>query len=243
MSTSHGMKTVSARAPAAATVTLALVLAAFGAASSRAASGAYPSMAPMGAYAIADRPDEIALARSAAPAPISSHAEILILGARGYETAVKGDNGFVCLVERSWTAGLDDAELWNPKIRAPICYNAAAARSVLPTLLRRTGWVLAGATRAQIVERTRAEVASGSIATPEFGAMSYMMSKNGYLNDAGGHWHPHLMFFLPRMALAAWGANLKGGAVMGASGGPEPLTVFFVPLPKWSDGTPATMAM
>ncbi|THD64493.1 MAG: hypothetical protein E8A49_02235 [Phenylobacterium sp.] len=183
--------------------------------------------------------DEIALARSAAPPAIASHAEVMILGDRGYETAVKGDNGFVCLVERAWASGFADPGFWNPKMRGPICYNAAAARTVLPTDFLRTGWVLAGVSRTEMAERTKAAVAAHKIAAPEPGAMSYMLSKQGYLNDRAGHWHPHLMFFLPRMATAQWGVDQAGDVVSGDDSSLEPLTVFYVPVPKWSDGTPA----
>jgi hypothetical protein len=203
----------------------------------------YPNPAPLEQYRMASRADEIALAKSAAPASISSRAEILTLGAHGYETAVKGDNGFVCLVLRAWASGFGDAGFWNPRMRAPICYNPAAARSVLPTDLRRAQWALAGASKAEMVERTRAAIAAHVIVAPEIGAMSYMLSKDGYLNDQDGHWHRHLMFFLPRTAPAEWGANLAGGAVIGDGGSLEPLTVFFVPVPHWSDGKPGPMGM
>jgi hypothetical protein len=202
----------------------------------------YPNMAPLEQYRAASQADEIALARSAAPASISSSAEVMTLGAQGYETVVKGSNGFVCLVQRSWASDFGDAEFWNPKERAPICFNPASARSVMPPYLKRTQWVLAGASRAEIVDRTKAAIAAKEISAPEVGAMAYMMSKNQYLNDAGVHWHPHLMLFLPHTAPAEWGANVQGGAIMGG-GGPEPVTVFFVPLPKWSDGTPVSMGM
>ena len=78
---------------------------------------------------------------------------------------------------------------------------------------------------------------------PEPGAMSYMMSKSQYLGDDGGHWHPHLMFHLPRMGAASWGANLDGSPVVMDTDhheGPEPETIFMVPVGHWSDGTPAT---
>ncbi|HLW76455.1 MAG TPA: hypothetical protein VKS01_05705 [Bryobacteraceae bacterium] len=41
----------------------------------------------------------IALARSAAPAAISQDAGVMLLGRHGYETAIRGKNGFVCIVE------------------------------------------------------------------------------------------------------------------------------------------------
>ncbi|HME38004.1 MAG TPA: hypothetical protein VKG63_03490 [Steroidobacteraceae bacterium] len=116
--------------------------------------------------------DEIAQARSAAPPSISDDADVLILDRRGYETAVKGKNGFVCLVQRAWFSGLDDTEFWNPKGRAPICFNPQGARSVLPTYLKRTNWVLAGATRAEIIARTKAALAANEIPTPEVGTIT-----------------------------------------------------------------------
>src|SRR5262245_26398831 len=85
----------------------------------------YPKMAPIEQY-LMDRPADIALARSAAPDSISRDATILILGRQGYETAVQGKNGFVCMVGRGWGAAFDWAEFWNPKVRAPDCLNPQA---------------------------------------------------------------------------------------------------------------------
>ncbi|MGA7408947.1 MAG: hypothetical protein WBW33_00585, partial [Bryobacteraceae bacterium] len=111
---------------------------------------AYPSMAPLDRY-LMERDAEIALARSAAPESISNDAEIVVLGRHGYETAVKGKNGFTCMVERSWAAGIDDPDFWNPKLRAPICFNGAAVRSYLPRTIKKTDLVLAGCTKAQMM--------------------------------------------------------------------------------------------
>lgn len=216
---------------------LALALAATGPA--QAAPATYPDPAPLAQYRIANRADEIALARSAAPPAIAARAEVLTLGAHGYETAIKGQNGFVCLVERAWANNFDNAGFWNPKMRAPICYNAAAARTVLPTDIRRAQWVLAGVSRAEMAARTKAAIAAHQIVAPEVGAMSYMLSKQGYLNDRDGHWHPHVMVFLPRMATAQWGADAPGGVLSGDDSSLEPFTVFYVPVTRWSDGTPA----
>src|SRR5690242_10559620 len=104
----------------------------------RAAKKSYPSMAPLDQYLMADRDAEIALARSAAPDAISGDAKILALGREGYETAVEGKNGFVCLVERGWMSPSDAPEFWNPRLRGPICFNPPAARSVLPATFKRT---------------------------------------------------------------------------------------------------------
>jgi hypothetical protein len=203
----------------------------------------YPAMASIEQYRVASASDEVALARSAAPTSISGDADVLTLGGHGYETAEKGKNGFVCLVERSWAAGFDDAEFWNPKLRAPICFNPAAVRTVLPSYLERTKWALAGVSKTEMIDRTRAAVAANTFTAPEPGAMCFMMSKHQYLADAAGHWHPHLMFFLAHTDDAAWGANLDGSPVFAAQSHPAPITTFFVPVPKWSDGTAAVVVM
>jgi hypothetical protein len=203
----------------------------------------YPAMAPVAQYRIADAQDEIALARSAAPPSISADAEVLVLGRQGYETAVKGRNGFVCFVERSWAAGFDDAEFWNPKLRAPNCFNPPAVRSVLPQYLKRTEWVLAGVGKAQMIEKARAAVADHSFGAPEAGSFSFMLSKQGYLSDDGaGPWLPHVMFFVPHGQAAEWAAGLKASPILGADGNPFEPTVLFVPVRSWSDGSPAPPA-
>jgi hypothetical protein len=207
--------------------------------SAQAPPGHYPSMAPLTQYLSPNKADEITLARSAAPPAISQDAEILILGSKGYETAVKGKNGFVCLVERAWADSVDSTNFWNPKTRGPDCYNPAAARSVLPTYLKRTDWVLSGLSQGEIAKRTRAALAAHEIPLPEIGSMAYMMSRDGYLSDdTVHHWHPHLMFFLPQMLAAEWGADLKGSPVLLADFSRAPITVFLVPVRRWSDGTP-----
>ena len=197
----------------------------------------YPAMAPIEQYRVANVAEEVALARSAANEAVSREAEVLVLGKQGYETAAKGTNGFVCVVERSWAVNFDDPQFWNPKLRAPHCFNAAAARSVLPAYLKRTELVLSGMPKDQVEVQMKEAVAKKVFGAPEQGAMCYMMSKQGYLNDHDGHWHPHLMFFLPTTEAASWGANLTGSPVFAAQGDPEPVTIFMVPVMTWSDGT------
>jgi hypothetical protein len=221
---------------------LALLSCAVGLAKAEDAMGVYPAMAPIAQYRAASPTEEVALARSAAPTSISADAEVMTLGDHGYETAIRGKNGFVCLVERSWGAGFGDAEFWNPKIRGPICLNAAGARTVLPAYLERSQWVLAGMSKSDMIARIKAEIAANRFVMPDPGAMSYMMSKQGYLSDAGGHWHPHLMFFLAHTDGAAWGANLTGSPIISAQEDPDPVTTFMVSVTRWSDGTAAASA-
>jgi len=200
----------------------------------------YPSMASLDRY-LMERNAEIALARSAAPESISQDAEVMVLGRHGYETVVKGTNGFVCMVERSWTAGTDDPDFWNPKLRGPICFNAAAARSQVPLTLKKTEVILASRSKDQMSEAIKAAFDKKELSAPEAGAMCYMMSSQQYLNDRAGHWHSHLMFFVPLTDSATWGADLSGSPVMGIKDPLGHLTLFLITVGRWSDGTAAAM--
>jgi hypothetical protein len=199
----------------------------------------YERMAPLAQYLMPPG-SEIALARSAAPAAISDEATVLTLDSQGYQTAVRGTNGFTCLVERSWLAPFQSPDFWNPKVRVPICYNPAASGSVLTYTLRRTKLALAGDSKERILHEVRAAVARNEFPLPKPGAMSFMMSKDGYLADADGPWHSHVMFHVPKVAGASWGANLPGSpVVVDDREVPEPQTIFMVPVSRWSDGTTA----
>jgi hypothetical protein len=202
------------------------------------ASTAYPKMAPVDQYMMPDRNAEIALARTGAPPSISDNAQILVLGRDGFEVAVQGTNDFVCVVDRGWDSPIGDPEFWNPKNRSPICFNAAAARTYLPIVRLRAQLALAGKSEAQIAAAFQTAFNQGKLPALEPGAMCYMMSKQGYLNDHVGHWHPHLMFFVPLDQGKTWGANLDGSPVLASDDTADRLTIFMVPVARWSDGTP-----
>lgn len=217
-------------------VLLALTIAAFRVEAQHAQpqdlSARYPTMAPIAQYRM-DRSAEIALARTAAPASISGDAEILVLGERNFEVAVQGKNGFVCAVGRAFAGPLNNPEFWSPRNRSPMCYNPPAARSLLPYAMKQAGMALAGASKAQITEAVRAAVARKELGAPESGSMVYMMSRNAYLTDRGGHNLAHLMFELPRGGLFQEDPNFF------VSWDPAPVIEFNVRVGTWSDGTPA----
>jgi hypothetical protein len=197
----------------------------------------YPRMAPLEQYLMADAKAEISLARSAAPESVARDAEILTFTRRGFETAAKGSNGFVCLVARSWSAGFDDPDFWNPRLRVPICYNALGAKSQVAATNKRTEVVLAGGSSAQVLEAIKAAINSQKLPIAEPGSMAYMLSKQTYLSHRSGHWLPHVMLFMPQTDPKRWGAGLPGSPVMGFEQPQEHLTVFIIPVSKWSDGT------
>lgn len=230
-------------------LTLALLPIASRPAAAQGASQPYPAMAPIEQY-LMDRNAEIALARSAAPDAISHDASVIVLTRHGYETAVAGKNGWVCMVERSWGAMFDSHEFWNPKIRAADCLNPPAARSVLPYIYIRTKLFLAGRSKQEVIAAIKSALDKNELPSLEQGAICYMMSKSSYLSDKGAHDVAHMMFFQTDKADAAWGANLKDAPVASvnywyssARSYPQlrsfpPMAVFLVTVDKWSDGTP-----
>jgi hypothetical protein len=210
----------------------------------------YPNMAPIEQY-LMDRDAEIALARSAAPDAISHDASVIVLTRHGYETAVEGKNGWVCWVGRGWMGMFDHPEFWNPKVRAAECINPPAVRSVLPYAYKRTELLLAGHSKQEVIAAIKAAIDKKELPALEQGTVSYMMSKDSYLSDYGGHNAPHMMFYETAKDGAAWGANLTNSPVLAvnywyisAEAYPQlksfpPLSAFLVGVTKWSDGTPA----
>ena len=223
-------------------VALALMVGVSSGAAWHAAAGAQSlnpkAMEPLAQY-LMPKASEIALARSAAPPSISDKAEIMVLGPTGYTTAVKGTNGFLCLVERSWSNSTDAADYWNPKDRSPTCLNAAAARTFEPIYFLKTSLALAGKSPKEIHRAIAAAFDETRLPALQPGAMSYMMSKQQYLHPDIGNWHPHVMFYAAGDAANSWGANLAKSPVLASYDPEERATTFMVVVGKWSDGTGA----
>ena len=232
------------------TIGFALVIAmGCGVSNAAAQTDKYPKMAAIGQY-LMEKNAEIQLARSAAPDSISRDATILVLGRQGYETAVEGKNGFVCMVARGWMAAFDWPEFWNPKVRAADCMNPQSARAIVPIASLRSRMAMAGRSKAEILSAIKAAFENRQLPKLESGAMDYMMSKSAYLTDEGDHNMPHLMFFTAGMDARDWGSGAAGSPVMSAPywffsskepsqmKGLPPILVFLVGVANWSDGTP-----
>ncbi|HEV2441206.1 MAG TPA: hypothetical protein VGT07_01695 [Steroidobacteraceae bacterium] len=218
---------------------LAIIAAPF--APAAAAVAPHSAASQIAPYLMASQRQEIALARSAAPPSIAMHASVMVLSAHGYVTEVKGTNGFVCLVSRSWDSDgqPNQPAFWDPKISVPKCFNAPAARWRLALLLTKTQWVTSGGSEAELGERLKAAHAPAKMEDPPGVAICYMMSKRSW--GVGGHpgaWRPHLMFYFPNGHVPNWGANLDGSPVMSGAED-DHTTVVDVLVPAWSDGSPA----
>jgi hypothetical protein len=198
----------------------------------------FERLQPLDQYLMADQAAEIALARSAAPDTISHSAEILVLGHHGYRSAVKGTNGFVCIVERSWMSPFDDPMFLNPAQRLPLCLNPPAARTHLPLTLKLTALAFAGLSKAQMFDSITVAYKTHALPLPEAGSMCYMLSKQQYFGSEHGHAEPHLMFWFPQSVAMQWGAG-EDGPVYVHQNSPDPITTFVISVGKWSDGTAA----
>jgi hypothetical protein len=203
---------------------LTLLLVSMQAVSVSGQSAKYP---PLSEYMMA-RDAEIALAQSAAPDSISGHATIKVLTASSFQVVHDGDNGFVCMVMRGWMAPTYTPAqfrdlVYEAKLRAPICFNPEASRTVLPYYELSSKLGMEGKTPDQIVEGVQAAYAKGELPKRDGVNFAYMWSADQNLGTGIGHWHPHVMVFAPYHDNSMLGNNEFGS-----------------PLPQLSDdaGTP-----
>jgi hypothetical protein len=203
---------------------------------------------PIDAYLMPDEASEVALARSAAPPSVAANASVWVLGSTGYREVEAGSNGFACLVGRAWSApirfasGRLNPEFWSLEVKAPICLNPEAVRTILPVLVRRTELTLAGASLEEVERDAMQRYADGTFRPPHGVAMGYMLSKQQNLGLGVGHYMPHVMLYAPHADNEDWGGGnvLTGWPFVGENEG-NPHSLVIIPLGRWSDGTPAEM--
>jgi hypothetical protein len=162
------------------------------------------------------RDAEIALARSAAPASISDRATIKVLTTSGYQVARAGaSDGFVCMVMRGWSAPTYTPAqvrdlVYDAKLRAPICFDPVASRTVMPYYELRSKLAMEGNTPTQIAEGIQAAYAKGVLPKRDGVSFAYMWSADQNLGAAFRHWHPHMMVFSPSYENSMIGGNEFG---------------------------------
>ena len=209
--------------------TYAVLLAAAALGNAQAQSTKYP---PIEEY-LMPQANEIALAKSAAPANISGRATIIVLTRSGYEVAQTGDNGAVCMVMRGFSAPTYTPApfrnlVYDPTVRAPICFTPQAVREVLPYYELRTKLAMQSKNPDEIAEGVQTSYAKGELPKRTGVSFAYMWSADQNLASGIGHWHPHVMVFVPYYENSALGGNTFGA-----------------PLPQVSDdaGTPFTVVV
>lgn len=155
---------------------------------------------------------EVALAQSAAPANISDRATIKVLTSSGYRAAQKGENGFVCMVMRGWSAPTYTPVqfrdlVYDPAVLAPICFDPEAARTVMPYYEFRSKLAMEGKTPDEIAAGLESALARGALPERARISFAYMWSADQNLGPGIGHWHPHMMVFAPYYTNTMLGAN------------------------------------
>ena len=162
-----------------------------------------PGTYQSGRRALLPRAREIALARSAAPPAVSDSATIYVLGEQGYEIAVRGTNGNTCYVDRSRVEAI-----------APQCFNAEGAATIMALEMHRIALLHQEHSVAETNREIADGLASGHFHLPRGPALCYMMSADQNLFDDDGkpvgHWHPHLMWYIPYITPAELGLGKTG---------------------------------
>jgi hypothetical protein len=174
-----------------------------------------PHYPPLREYMM-PRDSEIAMAKTAAPVNIAGRATIEVLTQSGYTRAHEGDNGFVCVVMRGWSAPTYTPApfrnfVYDATLRAPICFDPIAAKSVLPYYELRTTLGMAGKAPEKIADGVQAAYATGKLPKRETVSFAYMYSPHQMLGQGIGRWHPHMMVFIPYYENALLGGNALGG--------------------------------
>lgn len=181
---------------------------------------------------------EIALARSAAPDNVSAHATVKIFTSAGYQVAAQGDNGFVCIVMRGFAGAPTFAPLpirqmvaYSSQVRAPICFDPVASRTVLPYHELRTKLGIEGKDPDTIAKEVATAYASGNLPKRDGVAFAYMWSADMNLGPGAGAWHPHMMIYAPYYDNSALGGNQPGGlAPFAGDDAGTPFAVVVIPV-------------
>ena len=193
-----------------------------------------PKYPPLDEYMMT-RDAEVSLAKSAAPDNISAHATVRILTATGYRAAVQGDNGFVCLVMRGWAAPTYTPApfrnfVYYSKLRAPICFDPVASRTVLSYYELRTRLGMQGKNPDAIARGVETAYALGKLPKREGVSYAYMWSANQDLGPGIGAWRPHMMVFAPYYTNSELGGNKIGSLPFVSDDAGTPFTVCVVPV-------------
>ena len=203
-----------------------------GAAPLEAQSSKYPALQDY----MMPREAEVELARSAAPSNVSSRATIKVLTPSGYQVVREGDNGFVCMVMRGWSAPTYTPEplrdlVYDAKLRAPICFDPEASRTAMPYYELRTKLGMEGKTPDQIAAGVEAAYAKGQLPKRDGVTFAYMWSADQNLGAPVGHWHPHMMVFSPYYKNSMLGDNELGKPLpMVTDDAGTPFTVVVIPV-------------
>jgi len=183
-----------------------------------------------GAYVEIPEAEEIALAKSAAPAAVSESATIWVLRDGRFEAAVEGSSGNACMVSRTRPTSLE-----------PICYDPEGARTILPIEIRLVETRIEDGDWDAAWKEVHEAIEAGELPLPGRPAMTYMLSSGQRLvADDGrevGAWKPHFMLYVPYLEGEEMGLFGPSSQVFVAHEG-EPLAHLITVAPEFVDPEP-----
>src|SRR5271168_5388920 len=184
------------------------------------------------------RARQIELALSAAPIEVSSKAAVYILGPKGYEKARDGNNGFTCLIERSFSGTTQTSS-------APACFDAEGSRTIMVAYMHREELRAEGKSEEEIKDDIVKGYKDGRFKAPGPGFL-YMMSNENYVYDSeskeSSFVPPHLMFYAPNKTAQDVGYESVSPTMVpflttGSGIGAESLLVVLAKKPSQGDST------
>jgi hypothetical protein len=164
-----------------------------------------------GRRALLPRAEEVALARSGAPASIADSASVWIFTDTGYVLAERGTNGAACYVSRSWPASIE-----------PHCFDAEGEASIMRIHMREVELLHRGLTPEAAEREIAPALLAGKLRLPTRPAMSWMYSADqkliGDTGEPAGRWRPHIMIYYPYLQglPSAGPPDMHAGMVSGA---------------------------
>jgi hypothetical protein len=180
--------------------------------------------------------EEMALAKSAAPAEVADRADLYVLTAKGPAKVHDGTNGAACMVSRD----LHEGSLY------PMCFDRESARTSMQRELMELRLRAEGKSEDDVQRAVTRAFASGELKTPAMPAVIYMMSPKQVLFSSPqrdgrrvGAWHPHLMITMPNVKAADFGlASPSSVSFMSLDHEGTPSAQLVVHVPLWSNGVP-----
>lgn len=145
---------------------------------------------------------EEALALSALPERLRDGAAAYTLTDAGFKLTRKGDGSFTCIVARNHETSI-----------IPQCADAAGTDNIIPAIIQRSEWTLAGMQLDEQQSRFDKLVQEGTIRAPERTGINYMMSEFNFIWNAQReeimHVGPHVMYYAPNVSNEQIGGSIE----------------------------------
>lgn len=179
-----------------------------------------------GTRRLLDRSQEVALARSAAPASVSAKARVWVFTGKTYVVADSGETETSCYVGRPWSGSLE-----------PHCFDPEGSATILPIQMRRVELYAEGKSDEEAEREIADGIRTGRFRLPRRDAVTYMMSAaQELITQTGtpiGAWKPHLMMYRPYVTPGDIGLGAAGSATVFIENPGQALAALIIPVPDF----------